>query len=410
MSISVAQMGARMNYAIPRILNSTGTLDRLFTDLCAVKGWPRLLRLVPRGIRPAIFERLVTRIPKGLPTSKITAFTGFGFDYGRRLARAQTTPQRDEAFLWAGREFGRLISQKGLRGATAVYGFNTASKEVFEHASSLGIRRILEQTITPRLIEQRLMDDESEAFPDWERIERSDSARRLGEREQNEWEAADLIVCASDYVKDGIVACGGAAEKCTVIPYGIEQPSAPTNDVKRKPGKMRVLTVGAVGLRKGSPYVMKAAQMLRGIAEFRMTGPLQCSERAVSELGKHVQLTGIVPRSQITSHYAWADIYLLPSLCEGSATSTYEAMLHGLPVICTPHTGSVVRDGVDGYIVPERNPEIVAQLIQLLAKSPDLLKEMSESAFKRASLYTLDHYSANLLTAFCGKGILGTLD
>jgi len=55
---------------------------------------------------------------------------------------------------------------------------------------------------------------------------------------------------------------------------------------------------------------------------------------------------------------------VLPSICEGSATVTYEALASGVPVICTPKTGSMVRHGVDGNIVPIRNPEAIAQSIE----------------------------------------------
>ncbi len=74
---------------------------------------------------------------------------------------------------------------------------------------------------------------------------------------------------------------------------------------------------------------------------------------------------------------------LLPSLCEGSATAVYEALAAGLPVICTPNTGSVVRHGIDGYIVPIRDVHETAQILRQLADNPALLARMSESARER---------------------------
>ena len=49
---------------------------------------------------------------------------------------------------------------------------------------------------------------------------------------------------------------------------------------------------------------------------------------------------------------AAADVFVFPSLFEGSAVVTYEALACGLPSIVTPNAGSVVRDGVDGFHVP----------------------------------------------------------
>ena len=74
----VAQLGARRHYAIPRMLHEAGMLDRFYTDICAVKGWPSALRVVPRSLRPAGLKRLMGRVPVGVPEEKIRAFTTFG--------------------------------------------------------------------------------------------------------------------------------------------------------------------------------------------------------------------------------------------------------------------------------------------------------------------------------------------
>ena len=65
-----------------------------------------------------------------------------------------------------------------------------------------------------------------------------------------------------------------------------------------------------------------------------------------------MELAGPVPRSVVAEHYAWADVFLLPSVCEGSATATYEAIASGIPVICTPNAGSVIEDGRQGFRSP----------------------------------------------------------
>ncbi len=57
---------------------------------------------------------------------------------------------------------------------------------------------------------------------------------------------------------------------------------------------------------------------------------------------------------------AAADVFVFPSLFEGSAVVTYEALACGLPCIVTPRPGSVVRDGVEGLIVPARDVEALA--------------------------------------------------
>ena len=61
----VAQLGARMHYAIPRMLEAEGMLARFCTDICAVKGWPWMLRAIPTRFRPAGLEACWDGFPRG---------------------------------------------------------------------------------------------------------------------------------------------------------------------------------------------------------------------------------------------------------------------------------------------------------------------------------------------------------
>jgi glycosyltransferase involved in cell wall biosynthesis len=75
-------------------------------------------------------------------------------------------------------------------------------------------------------------------------------------------------------------------------------------------------------------------------------------------------------------------------------------MFHGLPVICTPQTGSVVRDGVDGFIIPARDPAAIAEKLTRLADDPTLLAALSENAHRNSADYTLEKYGERLLRSF----------
>ena len=109
-----------------------------------------------------------------------------------------------------------------------------------------------------------------------------------------------------------------------------------------------------------------------------------------------VELVGPIPRAEILTQYAWADLFLLPSICEGSATVVYEAMAAGLPVICTPNTGSVVRNGCEGFIIPIRNSDAIADVIDRLSTDRELLFSLQKSARRRAQDYSLHAYKVRL--------------
>lgn len=394
----VALLGARMHYAVPRILHQENLLKHLYTDICAVKGWPKLLQIIPQSLQPSSLKRLMGRVPEGIPNEKITAFNSFGFEYAQKLRHSKSPSETTQAFLWAGKTFGKLILNQGLGEASGIYTFNTAGLELLENAQKQGIKAVTEQTIAPKFIEYQLLQQEHETFPDWEFPPQEDGFLvELSNREKEEWSKADMILCGSEFVRDGIVTCGGQAEKCQILPYGVDwRFSLPKKPPHR--GNLRVLTIGGVGLRKGSPYVLAAAQKLQKLAIFRMVGSLTSIKPGIkSVLADNMELLGAVPRSEIFNHYTWADVFLLPSICEGSATVIYEALAAGLPVICTANAGSVVRDGIEGFIVSVGNYEAIADKLELLATNPELRSEMSKNARQRSKEFTLDGYQKRLI-------------
>lgn len=394
---SVALLGARMHYAVPRLLHQAGLLECFYTDFCATKGWLGLLQAIPQPLRPQGLQRLLGRAPQGIPPERIIAFNQLGWAYAQRLRRAHSTADLTAAFLWSGQAFCQLVLDQGLPDS-GIYTFNSAGLEILETARQQGRPTVMEQTIAPRALEQRLLLEEQQAFPDWQAPLGADSSLPdYIQREQREWQTADLIVCGSTFVRDGIAAWGGPVDRCRVIPYGVDRPVAP---IHRPPhgGPLRVLTVGSVGLRKGSPYLLAAARQLRGKAQFRLVGPVQgITATAQAELADVLDLVGPVPRHQIAPHYAWADVFLLPSLCEGSATVTYEALATGLPVICTANAGSVVRHGQEGFLVPIRQVGAIVAALETLATDPDLLLHLGQGARQRATEFTLATYGQRLV-------------
>lgn len=394
----VAQLGARMHYAVPSILARAHALECLYTDLYASRALRAALALPSRFAPPAL-RRWLARVPVGIPEEKIVSFPAMGLEYYWRQNRATINRPATAAYLWVGREFCRRVLRRGLGNAQAVYTFNSAGLELLQDARARGLFAVMEQTLAPAGIEDMLLQAEETEHPGWEQPRAHDAHRsELQERERMEWGTADLILCGSEFVRDGIRVSGGPVERCSVVPYGIRPPSSvPKRRFDRRP--LRVLTVGAVGLRKGTPYVLAAARSLNGKAEFRVAGHLNVTARACELLGGHVNLLGVIPRSEIQREFARADVFLLPSICEGSATVCYEALAAGLPVITTPNAGSVVRDGVDGFIVPIRDSDAIIERLERLDSDRDLFAFMSENAQERAAEFTIEKYGDRLLSA-----------
>lgn len=394
----VAQLGARMHYAVPRIYSEAGMLEHFYTDICAVQGWPRVLRWLPDRLRPAPLQRLMDRVPRNIPRDRLTSFPSFGLRFALERWRHGSISEQTATYLSGGRTFSQLVADQGFHSAQGVYAFKLAGLEIFQRARSQGLRTVLEMPSAHRKVMHKLRREEYERHGDW--IEAPENDRFLEDeinREQTEWEAADVILCPSRFVLESVREGNGPVEKCEIVPYGVDRDFDAKSKSPSHHRNLRVLTVGAISLVKGSPYVLKAARSCREGFEFRMVGSIKVSDAAREALNRYVDLTGPVPRSAIHEHYQWADVFLLPSICEGSATVIYEALASGLPVVCTPNTGSIVRDHEEGFVVPNRDSEAIVEALNRLRSDRRLLQEMSSAAVKRYHNHgSMDAYADRL--------------
>jgi glycosyltransferase involved in cell wall biosynthesis len=78
-------------------------------------------------------------------------------------------------------------------------------------------------------------------------------------------------------------------------------------------------------------------------------------------------------------------VLVLPSVEEGLALVQAQAMACGCPLISSTNTGGedLFSDCVEGFLVPIRSPEAIAERLQQLADDPDLQQRMSEAALTR---------------------------
>ncbi|PPS42779.1 glycosyltransferase family 4 protein [Chroococcidiopsis sp. TS-821] len=369
--VLVAQLGARRHYQQPILFHQWGVLDSFYTDFYVGKTW--LTALLKHT---AIYNQLPNTLKKGLDrytpeldTAQIIHFPTFGYQYAQAWRKA-SSEEKSRLSIKVGKEFCQKIIQKGLGNANVVYGFNGASLELFEYAKARGIRCILDQTVAERSLIYKLLLQEEKDWPNWSlspfTVNKSDI--ELVQREQHEQDLADHIICGSSFVKDSLIARGVNADKVSVVPLGrCKDKQMQSYDVTYKSqnqqnGELKILFAGTVELRKGIPYLLKALRELQGKISFtcKVAGSLQIKPQRIAEYSDICSFLGVVPRSQMSELYAWADVFVLPSICEGSAMVTYEAMNWKLPIVTTPNAGSIVRNNIDGFVVPVKNPSSIA--------------------------------------------------
>lgn len=400
--VAVAQIGARRHYAIPTILHRAGMLDRFFTDLTASAWWLTAIAAAaaPEQL-PDGLNRLLARRIDQVPSSRITHFTRFAVSRIARRQRTSAPAELARQTLEANREFCRLVLRRGFGESNALYAFNGAALEMLERAGKSGMLRIVEQTSAPVATDEALLGEERNRWPGWERGGMSQSDwLPLANREEAEWQRADVILCGSQYVVDQMRLRNVPAERTIVVPYGIDAAGRAPKPRERHDRPLRLLAAGNISLRKGFQYLIDAANSLRSRkVVIRIVGESLVDEAAIRQLKQSLQVVGAVSRDEMHAQYNWADALVLPTLSEGSANVVYEALVHGLPVITTPHAGSVVRDGIEGWIVPIRSSEAIVDAVQKLDQDRGLLEQMSIAALARSKEFTWDQYAIRLVAA-----------
>jgi glycosyltransferase involved in cell wall biosynthesis len=221
-----------------------------------------------------------------------------------------------------------------------------------------------------------------------------DTSGAMIRREEREWELADRIICGSQFVVDCIREIDGPLEKCRVVPYPTASIHHASSSNPTKNGRFRVLFVGTLQLRKGVHYLFESMRHLPTERfEVRMVGPNLLTEAATARLHEAgIEVVGSVPRDAVNQEYANADLFVLPTLSEGSANVCHEAIAAGLPVITTPAAGIAAHPQVT--IVPTMDAVALANTIQMIATQGRPRLEQRQSQPR-----TVKQYGRELLEA-----------
>lgn len=196
-------------------------------------------------------------------------------------------------------------------------------------------------------------------------IERSWLNAALRRRAHREYELADAIVVASDYVQRSFLEAGFPAERLRrfdLSPGARFVPGASPHD-----GRFRVVYVGALSVAKGTPLLVEAfARLKAGDAELWLVGGYGTrgmrrwlGARCAEDARIRVALGDPLP------HLQRADLYVHPSYQDGSPYAPLEAMACGVPVVVSEDTGTkeLVHEGVNGYVIPTGSVEAVFEAL-----------------------------------------------
>ncbi len=165
-------------------------------------------------------------------------------------------------------------------------------------------------------------------------------------------------------------------------PYLPVQPGAP----------LRLFSCGRLNIVKGHQDLMAAMRLLldqgrdvqlaiAGEDDAGGTGYRQPLTARIAELGlqDNVRLLGAIDAETVKAHIQAAHIFALASWHEPLGVALMEAMACGIPTIGTDAGGvpELIRDGIDGVLVPPKDPAALAASIAALADDPDRARALA---------------------------------
>ena len=176
-------------------------------------------------------------------------------------------------------------------------------------------------------------------------------------------------------LKESFVKYGIKEDKIIKVPYGVDlQEFSLTKSEKKKIDKFRIISTGSISIRKGSHYLLEAFDNLRlPNSELIFIGDISDDFKQIKKKYSNIKNIKFIKKQnqeKLKFFYNDSDLFILCSIEEGLAMVQAQAMACGLPVICTTNTGGseIIDDGINGYVIPIRNSEILMDKIKILYK------------------------------------------
>lgn len=225
-----------------------------------------------------------------------------------------------------------------------------------------------------------------------------------GKDHQSKMAGANFVSVVTRPLREQVIGATGRPERTVpVITMGVDTEQfypSPSSAAAGVP--LEIVSVSRLIPQKG--HVDALAGLARLEAEglsFRYTivgeGPERESiERRARSLGleNRVQFAGRLGEDEVRQQLRKSDVFLLPSygLGEAAPVSVMEAMACGLVVICSRIGGTpdMIRDGEDGFLIPQRDSEALASTIREVIGDPDLRLRLARAA-RRSAVTRFDY-------------------
>jgi glycosyltransferase involved in cell wall biosynthesis len=237
-----------------------------------------------------------------------------------------------------------------------------------------------------------------------------------GYNQLNRWSlpAAGRVVTVCQPFAGQLAATGVDTRRLEVLPNAIEPYRPPGPDtvealrarLQLKPGEKVILAIGRLSQEKGQSDLMRAvAKLVQRMPQTPLRLLLvgdgvdrSALEALADRLGIGALCIFAGQQKDVSPYWACADVFVLPSLSEGSPNVLLEAMAAGKPIVSTAVGGvpETVVDEESALLCPAGQPEVLAGKLERILSESGLAERLVAAASARLALFTPEAYERSL--------------
>lgn len=395
------------NQNVRELLKALVAAEQLHSFHTSISYSKEYKNIIPKGIEAQLARRKFS----GVPDNDI--YTYPFFDVCRLISKklgmkslsdnSKGLLRPNKLYEYVDNKTASFLLESDFEGVDCIYGYDSKCLNTFRKAKERdGIKLYYEAAFGNPNYVAKLMEEESHLSPDWISSIPVLDAYTLA-RQQEEADMADHLIVASNFARSSFYDAGFDG-KISVVNYGAPLPNLAKEAFEIGKEKIEVIYVGALTQQKGISYLFDAVSK---VSSEKITLTLIGNDYSN---GKNIRLAKLleqykwlpsVPHNEVLSELSKADVLVLPSIAEAFGLVVLEAFSQGVVVIVSEHCGGadVVNDGVNGFVVPIRDSEAIAEKLEVLYSDADLLARMKLEALKTARNNTWNSYSKNLRIA-----------
>lgn len=181
-----------------------------------------------------------------------------------------------------------------------------------------------------------------------------------------------------------------APEKIVIIPNSVRILEPTLRPARKDSSDPLFISVGRLEHNKGFHILLEALANSKNLPpgwalEIAGTGSMENELRQIARshgIDSHVTFAGEITPAELEKLYRKADLFIHPTLYEGSSIVTLEAMMHGLPIIATTAGGlpDKVHPEINGWLVAPGDPAALSNAIQKAYEARDSWIEMGKQS------------------------------